>query len=354
MELFLALAFLYGCLAVVPRVLSDAVATMRASKAGKWDFIEKDRARRASRRDHWMDAWTLRRTARHEHVGGKGDPGPGFKRYAGLVMRGFWQDQERKHQARRDMRGPMPVTLRAKWARAASDLAERAKKRTPVDGDKPSQPGSGLGGTPTAPGGPQPWGPPPVSGLAGDKQPNPDLPKQDRDNPNQPSASGDSTAKPNQGATKPPPENDSGGPKPTPMKPLVPSEQERKQMNGTQGMSLGGETAGVVSGLAKAQKIKLSALGLRESTLAQLDAMQKAIEEQGAAAGQMEMDPTTLADLEQAQEAMASAKAALTSACEDVDTAMTAVEKDWEKHQKTVEDRARVGKIAQDWAYAGN
>src|SRR5690606_31758364 len=77
----------------------------RASKAGAFDFMcrERDRrdARRQARRERWDTAWRALRARRHRVAGGTGHYRPGPRAYLRDVYDGFWIRQLARRRARR-------------------------------------------------------------------------------------------------------------------------------------------------------------------------------------------------------------------------------------------------------------
>lgn len=110
MELLLGLIFATSWVLVAPKVIADAVTTMRASKAGAWDTIDKQRERAdkkaASRRAAISKAWAATRAARNKKAGGDGKYRPGAKAYLGDLYHGFWEDKLEKRTAKRAARPP--------------------------------------------------------------------------------------------------------------------------------------------------------------------------------------------------------------------------------------------------------
>lgn len=104
MELIIGLIFVTSWVMVAPRVIADSIATMRMSKAGEFDLLDKDRERRASRAQRRADAWAKLRAKRNRQAGGDGDYRPGFGAYLGDIYHGFWEDQLEKRQAARAAR----------------------------------------------------------------------------------------------------------------------------------------------------------------------------------------------------------------------------------------------------------
>jgi hypothetical protein len=139
MELILGLVFFTSWLVVAPKVIADAVATMRASKAGAWDTIDKQRDRKdkrsASRREAMSKAWATTRAARNKRAGGTGKYRPGASAYLGDLYHGFWEDKLEKRQVNRAARpayeyDPNKPKLRdrfdAKLAGKVAGLRERS------------------------------------------------------------------------------------------------------------------------------------------------------------------------------------------------------------------------------------
>lgn len=110
MELILGLIFVTSWVMVAPKVIADAVTTMRASKAGAWDTIDKQRERKdkkaASRREAISKAWAATRAARNKRAGGDGKYRPGAKAYMGDLYHGFWEDKLEKRKVKRAARPP--------------------------------------------------------------------------------------------------------------------------------------------------------------------------------------------------------------------------------------------------------
>lgn len=104
MELIIGLIFATSWVMVAPRVIADAIATNRMSKAGEFDLLDKERERRDSRAQRRADAWAKLRAKRHRQAGGDGNYRPGFGAYLDDVYHGYWEDQLEKRQAKRAAR----------------------------------------------------------------------------------------------------------------------------------------------------------------------------------------------------------------------------------------------------------
>jgi hypothetical protein len=99
---------LSGLIVSGARAGSDALTASRASKAGAWDFLDRNADRREARRQRRSDAWRKLRERRHRQAGGDGNFRPGAKAYLGDVYHGWWEDKLAKREARRQVR-PQPV-----------------------------------------------------------------------------------------------------------------------------------------------------------------------------------------------------------------------------------------------------
>jgi hypothetical protein len=102
--LILGSLVLTACAKVGLDATTDAVTTLRASKAGQWDLIDRDRARRAASRQVWAKAWAERRVARHRKAGGDGDYRPGAREYGRDLYHGFWEDMLERRGKKRAVR----------------------------------------------------------------------------------------------------------------------------------------------------------------------------------------------------------------------------------------------------------
>ncbi|MET8278308.1 hypothetical protein [Micromonospora sp. NPDC005174] len=115
----------------------DLVTTLRASKAGEWSLIDKQRDRKAaksqSRREAMSKAWQATRSARNRKAGGTGQYRPGMAAYLGDVYHGVWEDQLEKRKAKRAARpqvgpdGKRPAPSRMDRAVEGKVDAQRAK-----------------------------------------------------------------------------------------------------------------------------------------------------------------------------------------------------------------------------------
>ncbi len=126
---------------VAPRVIADAIATARASRAGAWDHIDRDRDRRATRAERradraerWAKAWADRRRARHQRAGGDGNYRPGARECGRDVYHGMWEDLLERRNARRSARPPYEYDPnRPKWHErvdgAVLDKVKRAREK---------------------------------------------------------------------------------------------------------------------------------------------------------------------------------------------------------------------------------
>lgn len=95
-----------------PRAIADVAESLRASKAGAWDHLDRQHARRAevsARRAGYAErvaqAWRTRRAMRALQAGG-GEVRPGLRHYLGDVYHGAWEDALARRQARRAAREP--------------------------------------------------------------------------------------------------------------------------------------------------------------------------------------------------------------------------------------------------------
>jgi hypothetical protein len=127
-----------------PRAIADVVASLRASKAGEWDFLDRERDRRqaaAVRRAGYAgrvaSAWAARRQARSVQAGGSGVYRPGFKAYLGDVYHGVWEDRIERRQARRAARPAYDPTAPTLVDQAVARVAEgiRAHRAKRLDGE---------------------------------------------------------------------------------------------------------------------------------------------------------------------------------------------------------------------------
>lgn len=117
---FLVCLTIAGTVCSAPRAIADAITTARASKAGQWDFLDKDRDRRDAKSQRWAQrwgkAWDATRTRRHKQAGGDGNYRPGLKAYGGDVYHGWVEDLIAKRQAKRAARQPFAYDPDApKW-----------------------------------------------------------------------------------------------------------------------------------------------------------------------------------------------------------------------------------------------
>lgn len=105
MELLIGVFVVTYWVCAVPRAVVDVVATWRASKAGAFDFISRERdrrdARRQARRERWDTAWRALRARRNREAGGTGHYRPGLRAYLRDVYDGFWMRQLERRRARR-------------------------------------------------------------------------------------------------------------------------------------------------------------------------------------------------------------------------------------------------------------
>lgn len=105
-DILIALGVVAFMAMTVPRAVADVVANARASKAGQWDFLDRDRDRRVARGQRWAQAWHGLRQRRHREAGGDGDYRPGAREYFRDLYGGFWQRRIEVAQARRAGRPP--------------------------------------------------------------------------------------------------------------------------------------------------------------------------------------------------------------------------------------------------------
>ncbi|MEV1013804.1 hypothetical protein AB0I89_23925 [Micromonospora sp. NPDC049801] len=122
---------------VAAETAGDLVTTLRASKAGEWSLIDKQRDRKAakaqSRREAMSKAWQSTRAARNRKAGGTGQYRPGMAAYLGDVYHGVWEDQLEKRKAKRASRpqvgpdGKRPAPSRMDRAVEGKVEAQRTK-----------------------------------------------------------------------------------------------------------------------------------------------------------------------------------------------------------------------------------
>ncbi|MFI2663307.1 hypothetical protein [Micromonospora carbonacea] len=118
----------------VPAAVADAIATLRASKAGEWGLIDKERDRKAARSKARRDAIASIRSKRHKQAGGDGkEYRPGALAYLSDVYHGLWEDELEKRRAKRAARPPVgpdgkrPPVSRVDQAVEAKVRQQRAK-----------------------------------------------------------------------------------------------------------------------------------------------------------------------------------------------------------------------------------
>ncbi len=122
MELLLGAMIVALWVKTIPGVIADAVTTLRASKAGQWDTIDKERERKdkrsAGRREAMSKAWQGVRSARNKKAGGTGQYRPGVGAYLSDVYHGLCEDGLEKRKVKRAARPPLgpngkrPVAVR--------------------------------------------------------------------------------------------------------------------------------------------------------------------------------------------------------------------------------------------------
>ena len=115
-------------------VLADTVTTLRASKAGEWGLIDKQRDRKAaaskSRREAFGKAWQATRARRSKKAGGDGTYRPGMSAYLGDVYHGVWEDALEARKAKRAARPPVgPDGKRPMAARVDAAVERRVQQR---------------------------------------------------------------------------------------------------------------------------------------------------------------------------------------------------------------------------------
>lgn len=144
-ELILGCLIFSGMVMTTARAIGDAITTAKAAKAGEWDFLDKDRDRRANR---WGRAWEATRRRRHQDAGGSGSYQPGLGAYLGDVYHGWCQDLIDKRRSKREQRGPAVYNPdRKPWhqrvddaAFAIADKAKRAWRNRGNQTPSPTQP----------------------------------------------------------------------------------------------------------------------------------------------------------------------------------------------------------------------
>ncbi|MEU7170283.1 hypothetical protein ABZ949_02180 [Micromonospora tulbaghiae] len=115
-------------------VLADTVTTLRASKAGEWGLIDRQRDRKAaaskSRREAMGKAWQATRARRSKKAGGDGTYRPGMAAYLGDVYHGVWEDALEARKAKRTNRPPVgPDGKRPMSARVDAAVERRVQER---------------------------------------------------------------------------------------------------------------------------------------------------------------------------------------------------------------------------------
>lgn len=165
MDLLLGVAVVALFIHVGVPALVDAFATWQMAKAGEWQLIEEERARRHARRLALAAAWAARRRLRNLDAGGTGDYRPGFHGYARDVWLSFWERKLAERIAARQTGGqPQP----------SPDLAVEPVGDPPTgtfeEADDPPYVRGVGGDQPVTPPWPadEPWEP-----YAGDRQPVP-------------------------------------------------------------------------------------------------------------------------------------------------------------------------------------
>lgn len=107
--------FLVAWLVVkAPRAIAEMVEDLRASKAGAWEHLAAEHARRdasrverrEARRKAYAAAWAARRELRSRQAGGDGTYQPGMRAYLGDVYGGFWRRRIEVRRAKEQARGP--------------------------------------------------------------------------------------------------------------------------------------------------------------------------------------------------------------------------------------------------------
>lgn len=108
----------------VPAAIADVITTMRASKAGEWSFIDKERDRKAARAEARRKAWEELRRSRHRRSGGDGTYRPGAMAYLADLYYGFWEDMLEKRHA---VPGSRPAS---RFDEAVERKVQRQRKKT--------------------------------------------------------------------------------------------------------------------------------------------------------------------------------------------------------------------------------
>lgn len=104
--MILGILFVTALIMVGPQAVADAWANIQASRAGKWDVVEKDRERRSAARARWMDAWQERRRRRSLQAGGDGSYRPGLGAYLKDLYHGHFERRLEAMERKREARGP--------------------------------------------------------------------------------------------------------------------------------------------------------------------------------------------------------------------------------------------------------
>jgi hypothetical protein len=139
-ELLIGCLIFSGVVMTTARAIGDAITTAKAAKAGEWDFLDKDRDRRANR---WSKAWEATRRRRHKEAGGSGAYQPGLGAYLGDVYHGWCQDLIDRRRSKREQRGPAVYDPdRKPWHERVDDaafaLGRRLRERWLRRGNKPA------------------------------------------------------------------------------------------------------------------------------------------------------------------------------------------------------------------------
>ncbi|MEU0078498.1 hypothetical protein ABZY58_11430 [Micromonospora tulbaghiae] len=136
MELILgAMVMAWLAMKTVPTAVSDFVTTMRASKAGEWGLIDKERDRRAARAQARRDAWADLRRKRNQQAGGTGDYRPGIGAVLGDIYHGKCEDWLESRAAVRAARPPVgPDGRRPLAERVHANVEGRVARRRDESG----------------------------------------------------------------------------------------------------------------------------------------------------------------------------------------------------------------------------
>jgi hypothetical protein len=354
----------------------DGRLASKMAKAGQWDHLDNELARRHARSVARTESLMGIRQRRRDRVAGgpAGPPPSGWRAYRDEIVADFWLDRLEAHRRRRAARGQPAEQDGTSWLERTAERTKRAARLLiePVGGDpKPPAPDP----DPV----PQSWqwqctncqeqitrhsqADIDAAATAHQCPTNAETPPPPNADPVATPTKDSTPTCPNCLNPKTPtwPHGGEGDPKCVvyvcttcqPRKPQTPNPPTSTGATMDHTTTPTGEAAGILSGGEQAQAIQSSTHRFREQANAALEGFSKALETLENSARAMGLDDRSdiVKTILACREAIASQVATVASTCEQVVSAMAAVAAAFGKQGNIAEQRAVVGQVAHDSAY---